>query len=115
MSYIYRSAESVTTGAQIDTQFLRADLHKDLANHNELFATIDYNLELKRYKAWGVGWKKRERCWSLLMRFKKDTVPILTSQGAGFYNDNTFLIRLELYPLGGIERSFSKSDEQRTF
>ncbi len=115
MSYIYHTREGATSGQEIDTQFLRADLSKDLANHNELFATIDYNLEQKRYKAWGIGWKKRERCWSLLMRYKKDTIPILTSAGTGFYYDNTFLIRLELYPLGGIERSFSKSSEQRTF
>jgi len=109
LSYLFRRQDFG------NSRFFIAKLHGDLANHNELFATIDYNIELGKYKSWSIGWKKRMRCWSLLMRYERDTVPILTQSGPGSFRNDTFMVRLELYPLGVISHSYVQSTDQRMF
>ncbi|MRJ03297.1 MAG: hypothetical protein C6I05_07600 [Epsilonproteobacteria bacterium] len=100
---------------QRDSNYLRFDYSRFLSKTYKLFATIDYDFVGERTKSWSVGWEKRSRCWAYTVSYKQDVIPVLTSTGSNSYNNNVIYFRVELYPLGGIARSLSQTNEQRTF
>ncbi|MRI82925.1 MAG: hypothetical protein C6I00_00725 [Nitratiruptor sp.] len=100
---------------QRDSNYLRFDYSRTLSKRNRLFATIDYDFVDERTKSWSLGWEHRSQCWAYTISYKQDVIPVLTSTGSNSYNNNVIYFRIELYPLGGIARSISQSNEQRTF
>ncbi len=98
-----------------DSNFLRLHVSENLSKTYKLFATIDYDFLRDRTRNWSIGWQMRKSCWSYEISFKKETIPLLTSEGSNSYQDNTLYFRVELYPLGGISQSIRKTQERRIF
>ena len=98
-----------------DSNFLRLQASKTLSKTYKLFATIDYDFIHDKTRNWSVGWRMKRPCWSYEVTFKKETIPLLTTQGSSSYKNNTLYFRVELYPLGGISHSIRKTQERRIF
>ena len=98
-----------------NSNFLRLDGVKNLSKKYKLFATIDYDFVDNRTKSWSFGWQMDSKCWSYMLSYKQDVVPVLASSGSDSYNNNVIYFRIEFYPLGGVSRSISKIEERRTF
>jgi len=95
-----------------DSNYLRASLTRYLSKKYKLFATIDYDLQMRSYRNWSFGFQINKQCWDFMMGFKKEHVPILTSTGVNAYVSDTLFFRFNLYPLGGIAKTFTKTTLQ---
>jgi len=115
VSYIYHKNPNLTDEWRQEGRFLVASASRQITKRDKVFASVAYNLQSDTYKGWSVGWQRKERCWSLYMEYKRDTKPQITSDGVSYYRNSTFLVRLELYPLGAVSKSFSQTSGRRDF
>ena len=98
-----------------DSNFLIADFRKVLSKKYELFATIEYDFVGSNTKSWSLGYRLNKKCWSYEISYKKDVLPLLTSEGNRLNENRTIYFKIEFYPLGGVSKSFSTTEEQRIF
>ncbi len=97
-----------------DSNYLRLSLNDVLSKKYKLFATIDYDLAMMSYRNWSIGIQINKKCWDFMIGYKQEHLPILAENGIDAYLNQTLFFRLNLYPLGGISKSFTKSQHQGT-
>lgn len=97
-----------------DSNYVHANITRRLSKKYKLFATIDYDLQRSFYNRWSFGFYINKKCWDLKIGFKKEHIPILTSSGINAYLSDTLFFRFNLYPLGGISKSFTQTTLQGT-
>jgi LPS-assembly protein len=102
--YNYKSSESYDING-----FYKFDkIHK-------IFADFNYDLKLKMQKHWLFGISMNKQCWNYSVSFKREIVPILTTNGVSGIIRKTIYFEVEFIPLGGIQQQYQlktqKADE----
>ena len=96
-----------------DSNFIRFKGSTALSKKYRLFATIDFDIKDNNARSWSVGWSMHKRCWGYEISYKKEVLPILSSEGSRSYENNVVLFKIELYPLGGIANSIIDTETQK--
>ena len=96
-----------------DSNFIRFKGSAALSKKYRLFATIDFDIKDNNARSWSVGWSMHKRCWGYEISYKKEVLPILSSEGSRSYENNVVLFKIELYPLGGIANSIIDTETQK--
>ncbi len=99
--------------AQTKADFIRLQGDRVLSKKNKLFATIDYDIRNDSFRSWSIGFNIDKGCWGLYISYKDEVVPLLTELGSNSYNNRTIYFKIDLYPLGGISKSFIQSDYEK--
>jgi LPS-assembly protein len=115
LSYIYHKNDELDQEWRQRGRFFVAMGRWQFGRGDEVYGSVAYNLEAKEYKGWSVGWSRGRKCWGVSLEYSKDTRPQITSNGLDFYRTNTFMVRLELYPLGAISKSFLSTTGRKEF
>jgi len=74
--------------------------------YHKLFGEYSYDLLLKRMKYQIYGLSMQKKCWNYSLSYKKEIVPLLTSDGISSITQRTIYFEIELVPLGGIEQQY---------
>jgi len=69
----------------------------------KLFGSMTYDLADDYSKKWTTGMLYDKGCWSVELSYAHDTRPLLGSSGSGSIENNTFMVKINLVPLGGTE------------
>lgn len=96
-----------------DSNFLRFMGSSVLSKKYKLFATIDFDIKDNNARSWSVGWSMHKSCWAYEISYKKEVLPILSSEGSRSYENNVIFFRIEFYPLGGIANSIIDTETQK--
>ncbi len=96
-----------------DSNFIRFKGSTALSKKYKLFATIDFDIKDNNARSWSVGWSMHKKCWGYEISYKREVLPILSSEGSRSYENNVVFFRIELYPLGGIANSIIDTETQK--
>lgn len=77
----------------------------------KLFGSVTYDLEDHYSKKWSTGILYDKGCWNVELSYTHDTLPVLENGGGSSIENNTFLIKINLVPLGGTEIKKSSKSE----
>jgi len=89
------------------SSFINAEVRHQYNEHNQWFASADYDLEQKFNHQWSIGWTHRQKCWGATISIGQEQIPNLESS----FKNSMLYFELNLNPLGGIaqrvEQEFS--------
>ncbi|NPA55341.1 MAG: LPS-assembly protein LptD [Epsilonproteobacteria bacterium] len=73
---------------------------------HKLFGEYSYDVLLNspKYQIFGISLKKR--CWNYNISYKKEILPLLTSDGLASITQRSIYFEIELVPIGGIQQQY---------
>jgi len=86
------------------TSFLNAELRHTYNEHNQFFASADYDWSQKFNHQWYVGWTHRQNCWGATLSLGQEQIPNVDSS----FKNNILFFELSLKTLGSVAQSFEK-------
>jgi LPS-assembly protein len=86
------------------TSFLNTELRHTYNEHNQFFASLDYDLAQKFNHQWYVGWTHRQECWGATLSFGQEQIPNVDSS----FKNNILFFELDLKALGSVAQSIEK-------
>ena len=94
--------------ATTDTNFITVSANTKYFRNYNIFGSLNYDIENKFFKSWKIGFKKEKKCWDYSIVYSENTTPQLTSSTENSINKRGILLMFNLYPIGGIDYTFTK-------
>ena len=83
------------------TSFINAEVRQQYNQHNQWFASADYDFVQNFNHQWRIGWIHRQKCWGATISIGQEQIPNLDSS----FKNSMLYFELNLNPLGGIAQS----------
>lgn len=106
LSHFFRNDEEELE----DANYLVAEADYQI-DHYGFFGKLGYDSRSNTFKQWEIGVDKTLRCRSFRLGYKKDTLPILTTQGSDYIEEQSIYFEFHLFPIGGIKHSFYENEK----
>ncbi|WP_200763616.1 LPS-assembly protein LptD [Nitrosophilus alvini] len=106
LSHFYK--DNINSG---DSNYVSANISKNLSQKYKLFAKIDYDFSESYTKEWKIGWSMFKKCWSYTFSYAEEVKPVLTSAGSSSITNRAIFLKINLIPLGGVEYTFKESTQ----
>jgi len=99
-NYIYQDDSSTQSQTYTLNGYWKYDgLHK-------LFGEYSYDIDMDTTKYYVVGISMKKKCWNYSLSYKKERLPLLTTDGISSIIQKTIYFEIELVPLGGIKQQY---------
>ena len=90
--------------------YLTSDFKINLSNGYKIDGLLNYDVDKKLTRDWGIGLYRDKRCWNYKIDYKESVIPILTSGGARSYKNRGLYFLVNFANIGGISYEYSKDD-----
>jgi len=98
-NYIYQNDTEVKKTYTLKGYYKFDKFHK-------IFGEYNYDLSLQSIKYYIFGISMKKKCWNYSLSYKKERLPLLTSDGISSIIQKTIYFEIELVPLGGIKQQY---------
>ncbi len=86
------------------TSFLHTSLTHTFNQHNQWYASTDFDLSNSFNHQWSIGWIHRQKCWGAKLSFGQERIPNVDTS----FRNTALYFEISLNPLGSISRSIEK-------